>query len=297
MTPSPRRCPGERARPAGKRAQATADRCVYDIRAHVRSSQGDVRRLAVHLEFVQSGGREEYPPRRSTSARGCGQILEQGGERRASRSLGRILRETLGAEDKKGVSSRASQPAKRQGSQMERHAWRSGASRRWSSAPMCRSGSPSPVLRAPRTWPAIRGRPFTSCQRRTGHRAPPTTFRYYTDMVEDLGEGGDAAFTGRGRPPRSQQLANRPAPPGGGDGRRRRRIPGWWRRGDSNPRPPACKAGALPLSYVPTPHREGVHPQFTIAASSLEKECPLRLRPSLAPERVSTSASPSEVSR
>jgi hypothetical protein len=157
MTPSPRRCPGERARPAGKRAQATADRCVYDIRAHVRSSQGDVRRLAVHLEFVQSGGREEYPPRRSTSARGCGQILEQGGERRASRSLGRILRETLGAEDKKGVSSRASQPAKRQGSQMERHAWRSGASRRWSSAPMCRSGSPSPVLRAPRTWPAIRG--------------------------------------------------------------------------------------------------------------------------------------------
>jgi site-specific DNA recombinase len=26
----------------------------------------------------------------------------------------------------------------------------------------------------------------------------------------------------------------------------------WWRRRDSNPRPPACKAGALPLSYVPT---------------------------------------------
>ncbi len=130
-----------------------------------------------------------------------------------------------------------------------------------------------------------KGRPFTSCQRRTGHRAPPTTFRYYTDMVEDLREGGDAAFTGRGRPPRSQQLANRPAPPGGGDGRRRRRIPGWWRRGDSNPRPPACKAGALPLSYVPTPHRERVHPQFTIAASSLEKECPLRLRPSLPSDR------------
>ena len=25
----------------------------------------------------------------------------------------------------------------------------------------------------------------------------------------------------------------------------------WWRQGDSNPRPPACKAGALPLSYAP----------------------------------------------
>jgi hypothetical protein len=25
----------------------------------------------------------------------------------------------------------------------------------------------------------------------------------------------------------------------------------WWRWADSNPRPPACKAGALPLSYIP----------------------------------------------
>src|SRR5436853_864254 len=34
---------------------------------------------------------------------------------------------------------------------------------------------------------------------------------------------------------------------------------GWWRRRDSNPRPPACKAGALPLSYVPrAAQRSGV---------------------------------------
>ena len=26
----------------------------------------------------------------------------------------------------------------------------------------------------------------------------------------------------------------------------------WWRWADSNRRPPACKAGALPLSYIPT---------------------------------------------
>ena len=34
-------------------------------------------------------------------------------------------------------------------------------------------------------------------------------------------------------------------------GSRRRPIDCWWRRSDSNRRPPACKAGALPLSYAP----------------------------------------------
>jgi hypothetical protein len=29
------------------------------------------------------------------------------------------------------------------------------------------------------------------------------------------------------------------------------RVACWWRRADSNRRPPACKAGALPLSYAP----------------------------------------------
>ena len=33
--------------------------------------------------------------------------------------------------------------------------------------------------------------------------------------------------------------------------RRRRPFGRWWRRSDSNRRPPACKAGALPLSYAP----------------------------------------------
>ncbi len=33
---------------------------------------------------------------------------------------------------------------------------------------------------------------------------------------------------------------------------RHRRCSLWWRRRDSNPRHPACKAGALPLSYAPT---------------------------------------------
>ena len=32
----------------------------------------------------------------------------------------------------------------------------------------------------------------------------------------------------------------------------RRRTPSPWRRSDSNRRPPACKAGALPLSYAPS---------------------------------------------
>ncbi len=35
----------------------------------------------------------------------------------------------------------------------------------------------------------------------------------------------------------------------------------WWRRADSNRRPPACKAGALPLSYVPTPAQPPAPPR------------------------------------
>ena len=34
-----------------------------------------------------------------------------------------------------------------------------------------------------------------------------------------------------------------------------RRAYFWWRRTDSNRRPPACKAGALPLSYAPIAER------------------------------------------
>ena len=39
----------------------------------------------------------------------------------------------------------------------------------------------------------------------------------------------------------------------------------WWRRWDLNPRPPACEAGALPLSYVPTRifYREKTYSKIT----------------------------------
>src|SRR5205807_8273473 len=43
----------------------------------------------------------------------------------------------------------------------------------------------------------------------------------------------------------------------------------WWRRRDSNPRPPACKAGALPLSYVPN----GVKGSWREANSSRILDC------------------------
>jgi len=33
--------------------------------------------------------------------------------------------------------------------------------------------------------------------------------------------------------------------------KRKHRIPGWWRRRKSNSRPPACKAGALPIELRP----------------------------------------------
>ena len=36
-------------------------------------------------------------------------------------------------------------------------------------------------------------------------------------------------------------------------GRPRFGLPNWWRRTDSNRRPPGCKPGALPLSYAPEP--------------------------------------------
>src|SRR5207302_9684645 len=48
--------------------------------------------------------------------------------------------------------------------------------------------------------------------------------------------GGITGFSGRSSGPKSRQASI---------------LLGWWRRRDSNPRPPACKAGALPLSYVP----------------------------------------------
>ena len=46
-----------------------------------------------------------------------------------------------------------------------------------------------------------------------------------------------------------------------------------WTRRDSNPRPPACKAGALPLSYGPT---EGSVPQIS-SKEVIEPQVPLRL--------------------
>ena len=36
----------------------------------------------------------------------------------------------------------------------------------------------------------------------------------------------------------------------------------WWRRTGLNRRPPACKAGALPLSYAPVPHASHGNTEF-----------------------------------
>ena len=48
----------------------------------------------------------------------------------------------------------------------------------------------------------------------------------------------------------------------------------WWRWADSNPRPPACKAGALPLSYIPEFQDPGR--AFSIPGERIEGSCATR---------------------
>ncbi len=42
------------------------------------------------------------------------------------------------------------------------------------------------------------------------------------------------------------------------------RPTGWWKRLDSNQQPPACKTGALPLSYAPVEPARGIEPPSTV---------------------------------
>lgn len=48
----------------------------------------------------------------------------------------------------------------------------------------------------------------------------------------------------------------------------------WWRRRDSNPRPPGCKPGALPTELRPRAELVGTHPGWPCAAGSRLRQAP-----------------------